>query len=71
MFKTLIKKYNYWKTKRGLLERYRNEREVRSIMEQWITKRILEGQEGRRDELVKMQQSVKEAELMVDFLEQL
>lgn len=71
MLKKLIKKYNYWKAKRGLLERYRNEIEVRSIMEQWITKRILEGQEGRRDELIKMQQSVKEAELMVDFLEKL
>jgi hypothetical protein len=40
-------------------------------MESWVTKRILEGQNGRRQELIDLQQKIKETELFINFLKEL
>jgi hypothetical protein len=56
------------RAKRSLLKRYVFDLEVSKLMESWVTKRILEGQTGRRQELLDLQQKIKETELFINFL---
>lgn len=56
---------------KSLLEKYKYEIEIEKVMEEWITKRILEGQKGRREELTKKRSRVKELELFINFLSKL
>ena len=67
----LIRKYNRRKAIRKLTRRYLYMQEVEIIMEDWITQRILGGQEGRRKELITQQNKVKEMKLFIDYLKQL
>lgn len=53
--------------KRGYLKRL----EIELLMEDWITKRIMEGQTGRRDELVKKQAEIQELKLFIDYIKTL
>jgi hypothetical protein len=59
------------KAKGDLIKRYVFDLEVSRIMESWVTKRILEGQSGRRQELLDLQQKIKETGLFIDFLRKL
>ena len=56
------------KVRRGMIRKYKAELEMACIMERWITKRILEGQQGRRQELIDMQARIKETEALILFL---
>ena len=71
MRKKLLEKYYYYKAKRYLLKTYRFDRETTSIMEKWVTKRILEGQQGRKDELKELRGRLKEIELFIDYLKKI
>jgi len=64
----LIRKYNRRKAIRKLLRRYLYMREIETLMESWITQRILEGEIGRRKELIEQQKKIKEMELFIDYL---
>jgi len=68
---SILTKYYRWKAKRSLLKTYRFEIEIDKILEKWITKRILEGQQGRRKELIEKQNRIKETKLFIDFLKKL
>lgn len=41
---------------------------METVLESWITKRILDGQTGRRQELLKKQASIKEIEAILEWL---
>lgn len=41
--------------------------EVELVLEQWIIKRILDGQVARRPELAEKQQRLKEIKLFIDY----
>jgi hypothetical protein len=78
IFKNYIRKANIFNQDRrkrkainDLLKKYKYVLEVDHIMESWITKRILEGQQGRRNELLEKQQAIKEQELFIEYLEKL
>lgn len=45
--------------------------EMETILESWITKRILDGQTSRREELLQKQNSIKEIELIIDWLKEI
>ena len=57
-----------WRVKSSMIQRYRSEYEMNQILEDWITKRIFDGQQGRREELIKMQKRVEETKLFLNFL---
>jgi hypothetical protein len=42
--------------------------EMETILERWITKRILDGQTSRRDELLTKQGAIKEIEAIIEWL---
>ena len=67
----LRRRYTIWKVKKNLLNSYKYNIEVDRIMETWITKRILEGQQGRRNELIQMQNQIAERELFIDFIKKI
>ena len=54
-----------------LIRRYRKQIKIEEIMEQWITKRILDGQEGRRNELIESQGKVEELKLFIEFIKKI
>lgn len=54
-----------------LLKRYKDDVVAEKIMEVWVSKRIIEGQKGRREELVTMQQKISEEEKLIEYLENL
>ena len=64
----IIEKYYKKKAKRSLLNRFRYELEVEKLMEKWIVKRILEGQKGRRKELIEKRKRIEEVERLLKFL---
>ena len=59
------------KAMRILIKRYRNVNETNKILEQWIMKRILDGQNGRKEELANKRLEIEEAQLMVEFIKKL
>lgn len=67
IFKKIRRKRVIWDMKRGYLKRL----EIELLMEDWITKRIMEGQTGRRDELVKKQAEIQELKLFIDYIKTL
>tara|TARA_Y100000310_G_C20430537_1_gene691246 strand:- start:146 stop:367 length:222 start_codon:yes stop_codon:yes gene_type:complete len=69
IFKNYIVNRRRKGTIKRLYRRYRDMLEIERIMETWITKRILEGQQGRRNELLEKQQAIKEQELFLEYLE--
>ncbi len=56
---------------RRMLKQYDNMLVVELIMEDWITKRILDGQRNRRKELVEKQDRIKEMNLFIEYLKKL
>ena len=64
----ILKVWYRWRVKSSMVHRYRSEYEMNQILEEWITKRIFDGQQGRREELIKMQKRVEETKLFLDFL---
>ena len=73
MYQNLKKKYYRWKARFTLIRRYEYLNEVNAVLEEYITKKILEGgsqeflAKGRED-LIKKQSEIKETEKMVEFL---
>lgn len=67
----IIRKYYYLKAKRKLLKTYYFDRETSNIMEKWVTKRILEGQQGRKEELKELRARIKETQLFIDYLKKI
>ena len=68
----LINDYRQKKIKKRvfkeLVERYKYQIETNRVLEQWITQRILDGQQGRRQELNRKQAEIKEMEDFLEFL---
>lgn len=73
MFANLKKKYYRWKAKNTLIRRYEYLNEVNAVLEEYITKKILEGgsqeflAKGRQD-LINKQAEIRETTKMVEFL---
>lgn len=61
-------KYITWRIKRKLIKRYTWQNTTNRLMEKFITKRITDGQTGRRQELVQKRQEIKETDILIDFL---
>ena len=55
----------------GMIRQYKTQDIANRILEQWITQRILDGQEGRREELIQKQKQIKETELFIEFLKKI
>lgn len=68
IFKNLIQRFFIWRTKKALIKNYDKMLEVDKILEAWITQRILEGQQGRRNELLEKQQKIGEMTKFLEFL---
>ena len=75
MIKNLIKKYKQNRFKKkiidSLVKNYEIQLETNKILEAWITERILGGQTGRRQELEKKQQEIKEMEEFIRFIKEI
>lgn len=67
----ILKKYFVLRAKYFLRNKYAFETEVEIIMEEWITKRILEGQKGRRDELTEKRSKIEELKKFQEFLKEI
>lgn len=48
---------------------FRKDLETSKLMEKWVTKRILEGQKNRRQELLKLQNKINELDAMLEFID--
>ena len=53
---------------KNLIRGYEEILAVDKIMEVWVTKRIVEGQHGRRDELLKLQSKIGEQVAFLEYL---
>jgi hypothetical protein len=71
MLEKLLQKLYYWWVKIKLAHRYRSDLENSKILEEWITKRIIEGQKGRREELQKMQARISELKRFIKHLKKI
>mgnify|MGYP001580030900 CR=1 FL=1 len=60
--------YYYWKVKRGITDQAWKKLKETEISERWVTKRILDGQQGRRAELVDLQAAISELKAYLEFL---
>jgi len=69
--KKIKNKYLRWKAKRGLVRKYEYLQAVNELLEEWITKRILEGQQGRRKELQDKQNEIRETAEFIKFLKKI
>jgi SNF2 family DNA or RNA helicase len=69
--KALLEQFNNRRLKRkvikSLIKRYQMDYEVELVLEQWIIKRILDGQVARRPELAEKQQRLKEIKLFIEY----
>jgi len=67
----ILEQFKNWRIKRkvikNLIRRYKMDYEVELVLEQWIIKRILDGQVARRPELAEKQQRLKEIKLFIDY----
>ena len=68
LYKNTIRWINKRRVIRDLIKHNRYMLEMETILESWITKRILDGQTGRREELIKKQASIKEIEAILEWL---
>ena len=59
------------KVKRHLLRKYKYDYQLNLLLEQWIIKRILDGQVERRKELSEMQAKIKEMGLFINYFKNL
>ena len=66
--RNLKTKYVRWRAIRGLISNYEKRLEVEKLMEDWITKRIIDGQTNRREELTKKRLEIDELKLFLDYL---
>jgi predicted component of type VI protein secretion system len=57
--------------KRDQLEHYKDQYELNLQLEQWISKRIRDGNVDRRKELSEMQAKIKEIKLFLNYYENL
>ena len=69
-YNNLIRRFNRWKVLRGLRKHNIYMLEMETVLEAWMTKRILDGQIGRREELIKKQKSIKEVEAFLEWLKE-
>jgi hypothetical protein len=53
---------------KSLVKEFHRRREENKLLQDYITKRIIDGQEHRRNELVEKQAEEKEIELFLEFL---
>jgi len=70
-FKKLKDKISRKLTIRKLIRQYEEMLIIEILMEEWVTTRILDGQQGRRQELVEKQKRIKEMELFINWLKKL
>ena len=68
MFKKIFKKLRRKNVIREFRQGYEKRLEIELLMEDWITKRIMEGKTERRDELIRKQAEIKELKLFVEYL---
>lgn len=68
---TILQKYRFWRAKRNLLKKYLYMLEVERMMEEWITKRIVEGQSGRREELKQKRAQIRETKEFINYLKKI
>jgi len=66
-----IKKYYYWKAKRKLLSKKREDVAVFEIMEAYLAEIVIGGQEGRKKELAEMQGKIEQFSKFIKFLKKL
>lgn len=75
MIKELLNNIRRWiirkKVIRDLKKHNRYMLEQEMILEAWVTKRILDGQVGRREELLHKQNSIKEIEAILEWLKKI
>lgn len=73
--KNLIPRFFEWRARkkmvRAIIKRYEMQGITNKILEQWITQRILDGQEGRRNELIQKQKEIEETKLFIAFLKKI
>jgi len=67
----LIQKIYYQATKLKMIHRYKKDHEQSKILHEWIKKRILEGQKGRRREMQEMEARVEETRQFINYLKKL
>ena len=67
-YSNLIKWWNKKKVLRGLRKHNHYMLEMETVLDAWMTKRILDGQVGRREELILKQKSIKEVEAFLEWL---
>ena len=63
-FRTKRIKRKVWKS---LVQRYEEQLQTELMLEQWIIRRIRDGQVTRRKELGEKQQAIKEIQLFINF----
>ncbi len=68
LIRNLEIKWLNWRARRNLYKNYKQRLEIEKIMEDWITKRIIEGQTQRREELLRKQAEINELSLFIDYL---
>lgn len=54
-----------------MINHFKNKKEETILSESWVSKRILDGQTNRREELIKLQMEIKEVEMFLEFLKSL
>jgi len=70
MLKKLLNLWRHKKVLRNLIKRYEEQFELEIILEQWIIKRVLDGNVSRRKELVEKQSAIKEIKTFINWLKE-
>lgn len=65
---SILKTFYKFRAKRLLVRRYRIDEATTTMMEKWVTSRILDGQKGRRDELKELRNRLDEIKAFISYL---
>jgi len=68
LLNNLIRRHYKKRALKELRGHNRHMLEMETLLESWISKRILDGQTGRREELIKKQQGLREIEAFLEWL---
>ena len=70
MLKKLLNLWRHKRVLRNLIKKYEEQFDLEIILEQWIIKRILDGNVSRRKELVEKQSAIKEIKSFINWLKE-
>ena len=70
MLKKLLNLWRHKKVLKTLIKKYEEQFELEIILEQWIIKRVLDGNVSRRKELVEKQSAIKEIKTFINWLKE-